>query len=130
MTKAENSQSSTSSGEGLKAQVAFDEINKRAKSQPDLVKKVGAVIVFDITKDGKVQQSWTIDGKKGAIYEGKPAAGTTAQVTITVADDDFVDLALGKANAPALFAKGKLKVKGNVMLAQKLSALFKDQAKL
>lgn len=29
-----------------------------------------------------------------------------------------------------LFAKGKMKVKGNVMLAQKLSTLFKDQAKL
>ncbi|CAF2703141.1 unnamed protein product [Rotaria sp. Silwood2] len=124
-------ESSTSSSEvELKAKTAFDEINKRAKSQPDLVKKVGAIIVFDITKDGNFQRSWTIDGKKGTIYEGKPLEGTTAQVTITVDDNDFVDLASGKANAPALFAKGKLKVKGNVMLAQKLSTLFKDQAKL
>ncbi|CAF1012491.1 unnamed protein product [Rotaria sordida] len=120
----------SSSGVELKARTAFNEINKRAKGQPDLVKKVGAVIVFDITKDGNVQQSWTIDGKKGTIYEGKPLEGTTAQVTITVDDNDFVDLSSGKANAPALFAKGKLKVKGNVMLAQKLSTLFKDQAKL
>ncbi|CAF1506962.1 unnamed protein product [Adineta steineri] len=119
-----------SSGVDLKARTAFDEINKRAKSQPDLVKKIGAIIVFDITKDGKVQQSWTIDGKKGSIYEGKPQEGTTAQVTITVDDNDFVDLASGKASAPALFAKGKVKAKGNVMLAQKLSVLFKDQAKL
>ncbi len=43
----------------LKASGTFDEINKRAKSQPELVKKVGAIIVFDITKDGKVQQSWS-----------------------------------------------------------------------
>jgi hypothetical protein len=43
----------------LKARGTFDEINKRAKSQPELVKKVGAIIVFDITKDGKVQQSWS-----------------------------------------------------------------------
>lgn len=43
-----------------------------------------------------------IDGKKGAIYEGKPREGATAQVTITVDDDDFVDLATGKANAPAV----------------------------
>ncbi len=91
-----------------------------------------------------------IDGKKGTINEGKPQEGITAQVTITVDDNDFVDLASGKANAPAvcidilnkiyiyiillfflqLFAKGKMKVKGNVMLAQKLSTLFKDQAKL
>lgn len=43
----------------LQAKLAFDEINKRAKSQPDLVKKVGAVIVFDITKGGKLEQSWS-----------------------------------------------------------------------
>jgi hypothetical protein len=43
-----------------------------------------------------------IDGKKGIVYEGKPQEGTTAQVTITVDDDDFADLALGKANAPAV----------------------------
>ncbi len=43
----------------LKARETFDEINKRVKSQPELVKKVGAIIVFDITKDGKVQQSWS-----------------------------------------------------------------------
>ncbi|UJR13565.1 hypothetical protein I4U23_000578 [Adineta vaga] len=116
--------------EELQAPAAFAEINKRAESQPALVKKVGAIIVFDITKDGKVQQSWTIDGKQGKIYEGKPKEGTTAQVTITVDDNDFIQLSTGKANAPALFAKGKLKVKGNVMLAQKLSTLFKEQSKL
>jgi hypothetical protein len=43
-----------------------------------------------------------IDGKKGTITEGKPQDGTTAQVTITVDDDGFVDLASGKANAPAV----------------------------
>lgn len=43
-----------------------------------------------------------IDGKKGVISEGKPTEGTAAQVTITVSDDDFIDLALGKANAPAV----------------------------
>jgi hypothetical protein len=43
-----------------------------------------------------------IDGKQGVIYDGKPKEGTTAQVTITVDDDDFINLALGKANAPAV----------------------------
>ncbi len=82
------------------------------------MKKVGAVVVFDITKDGKLQKSWSksifftgfdcielclaIDGKQGVIYEGKPKEGTTVQVTITVDDKDFIDLALGKANAPSV----------------------------
>lgn len=43
-----------------------------------------------------------IDGKQGSVYEGKPKEGTTAQVTITVDDNDFIDLASGKANAPAV----------------------------
>jgi len=43
----------------LQAATAFDEINKRAQAQPTLVKKVGAVIVFDITKDGKIAKSWS-----------------------------------------------------------------------
>ncbi len=43
-----------------------------------------------------------IDGKKGTINIGQPEKGTTAQVTITIDDDDLVDLAAGKANAPAV----------------------------
>ena len=86
------------------------------------MKKIAAVILFDITKGGNLQQSWSsylfssspsrrshpelsilaIDGKQGTIYEGKPKEGTTAQVTITVDDNDFVDLASGKASAPAV----------------------------
>lgn len=56
------------------------------------------------------QNSVAIDGKQGVIYEGKPKEGTTAQVTITVDDGDFIDLAMGKANAPAvcLFIKNLL----------------------
>ena len=49
----------TSSRVNLKTKAAFVEINKRAQSQPELVKKIGAIIVFDITKDGNVQQSWS-----------------------------------------------------------------------
>ncbi len=41
----------------MKARATFDEINKRAKSQPELVKKVSSIIVFDITRDGKSHQS-------------------------------------------------------------------------
>ncbi|CAF5185271.1 unnamed protein product, partial [Rotaria magnacalcarata] len=42
----------------LKAKMAFDELNKRASAQPTLVKKIGAIIQFDITKNGKFQHSW------------------------------------------------------------------------
>ena len=84
---------------------------KTAKS-----KKVGVSVDIDWTRGGGGQNtkahylhsvtsrclSVAIDGKQGVIYEGKPKEGAQAQVTITVDDNDFIDLALGKANAPAV----------------------------
>lgn len=39
-------------------------------------------------------------------------------------------MATGKLNGQKAFMSGKLKVSGNVILAQKLQALLKNQAKL
>ena len=64
-------------------------------------KKVG-VSLSNLSSITSLYLSSAIDGKQGVIYEGKPKEGTTAQVTITVDDNDFIDLALGKANAPAV----------------------------
>ena len=52
-------QNESSTSVTLKATAAFDEINKRVKAEPTLAKKIGAVILFDITKDGQIQQSWS-----------------------------------------------------------------------
>lgn len=68
----------------------------------------------------------TIDLKKDAtVYEG-PAKGK-ADCIINLADDTFADLADGKLNGQKAFMSGKLKVKGNVMLATKLDAVLKAQ---
>lgn len=68
-----------------------------------------------------------LDLKKATVTEG--AAGK-ADTTLTVADDDFVDIALNKLNPQTAFMKGKLKIQGNIMLAQKLGPLLKTDAKL
>ena len=47
----------------LKAKVAFDAINERVKNEASLVKKVGSIVVFDITKNGQIQQSWSMKSK-------------------------------------------------------------------
>lgn len=49
---------------------------------------------------------------------------------MTVSDDDFVDIALGKTNPQSAFMKGKLKITGNIMLTQKLVPLLKAGPKL
>ncbi|KIK62351.1 hypothetical protein GYMLUDRAFT_41768 [Collybiopsis luxurians FD-317 M1] len=69
---------------------------------------------------------WTIDLKKaGKVTKGKAPTGTKADVTITMDDETFMDLASGKLNGQKAFMTGKLKTKGNIMLATKLDGVLK-----
>lgn len=70
-----------------------------------------------------------MDLKTGTVYEGSPKEGKP-NTTLTISDEDFVELAQGKLNPQTAFMKGKLKVSGNLMLAQKLGPLLKAEAKL
>lgn len=67
--------------------------------------------------------------KNVKLYEGAPS-GINADTTLTVSDDDFVDIALGKINPQVAFMRGKLKISGNIMLTQKLVPLLKSGPKL
>ncbi|XP_053330090.1 peroxisomal multifunctional enzyme type 2 [Spea bombifrons] len=116
---------------GLQSDLVFDEISRRIKDAGDqLVKKVNAIFQWDITKDGKTVAEWTIDLKNGSgeVYRGKVRG--RADTTFTLSDQDFMELVLGKLNPQKAFFAGKLKVKGNIMLSQKLETILKDYAKL
>jgi len=104
---------------GLTPQFVFDEIAKGIASDPSVVSKVGGVFHFKV--GGK---SWGVDLKngKGSVSNGAPA---TADCTITIAEEDFVNLMLGKANGQSLFMSGKLKIQGNMGLAMKLDKIPK-----
>lgn len=119
------------SGPSLASDAVFGELEKRLKALPDVVSKTKAIFLWVITKDGKEQKKWTVDLKNGsgAIYEGEPK-GDKAGVTLTLADDNMVGLVTGKLNPQQAFMSGKLKIKGNIMLTQKLQGLLKDQSKL
>ncbi|NWS70930.1 DHB4 enzyme, partial [Crotophaga sulcirostris] len=116
---------------GLQSDLVFEEISRRVREiGNELVKKVNAVFQWDITKDGKTAMQWTIDLKNGsgAVYQGP--ARTSADTTFTLSDEDFMDVVQGKTNPQKAFFSGKLKVKGNIMLSQKLEMILKDYAKL
>ncbi|XP_030624235.1 peroxisomal multifunctional enzyme type 2 isoform X1 [Chanos chanos] len=116
---------------GLQSELVFAEIGRRIKDMgAELVKKVNAIFGWEIIKEGKIAAQWTIDLKtgSGALHKG-PYSGK-ADVTFTVSDEDFMEVVLGKLNPQKAFFAGKLKIRGNIMLSQKLETILKDYAKL
>ncbi|KAJ3388867.1 hypothetical protein HDU84_009374 [Entophlyctis sp. JEL0112] len=112
---------------GFESGALFAEIEDGLKTSPKAqleaaVKKVKAVFQFDVKNAAGTVQTWTLDLKNGtgSIVKG---TGAKADVTIAVGDKDFVDLANGKLNGQKAFMSGKIKVKGQIMLATKLDSV-------
>jgi len=78
------------------------------------------VIQFNVTPGG----AWVVDLKNGT---GSVREGTdkSADVTLTVSDEDFVALANGALNPQQAFMRGKLKLKGKMQIAMKLGDVIK-----
>ncbi|XDV49710.1 hypothetical protein PO909_018910 [Leuciscus waleckii] len=131
MWKEENRIHIQCSTDVLQSDLVFAEIERRVKGQgQELVKKVNAVLAWEIMKDGERARHWMLDLKTGQGALTRGVTGGQADVTFTVADQDFMDVVTGKLNPQKAFFSGKLKVKGNIMLSQKLEAVLKDYAKL
>ncbi|OGD26298.1 MAG: sterol-binding protein [Candidatus Aminicenantes bacterium RBG_13_63_10] len=93
----------------------------RLKSKGDDVLKVNAVYQFNIS--GPEGGSWWVDATKsgGAVGVGE---NPDAKCTISMADNDFIDMVNGKLNAQTAFFAGKLKIKGDVSLALMLGSVL------
>lgn len=110
---------------GFKASALFEALEKAIKvNGTQMVKAVGGTYQFNLKNtEGKTQQ-WGLDLKNGtgSVQLGAPAK---ADCTLTVGDEDFVNVMTGKVNAQQAFMQGKLKVSGNMGLATKLSNALK-----
>ncbi|KAI8999579.1 SCP2 sterol-binding domain-containing protein [Gaertneriomyces semiglobifer] len=114
---------------GFKSGALFEQIKAGVEGAPAaeraaMVKKVNGVFEMIIKNAEGKEQSWTLELKKeGKVYAGKPEG--KADIVINLTDDTFQDLASGKLNGQKAFMSGKLKVKGNMMLATRLDAVLK-----
>ncbi|XP_045537607.1 peroxisomal multifunctional enzyme type 2-like [Papilio machaon] len=126
---AASSAPSQQSSSSLKSDGLFAKIDEQVKANPSLAKSIGAVYLYNITENGKTVKQWTLDLKTGSVHEGAPKSGKP-DTTMTLSDEDLIALASGSLNPQTAFLKGKLKIAGNMMLAQKLQPLLKSGSKL
>jgi len=78
---------------------------------------------------------WTIDLKSAALVKKATAKSLDLKqdVTVILSDETFMDIAEGKTSGQTAFMTGRLKAKGNMMLAMKLNDILqstKEKAKL
>ncbi|XP_068196564.1 sterol carrier protein 2 isoform X2 [Antennarius striatus] len=110
--------------EGFKVHPVFKEMENRLQQEGEqLVKRIGGVFAFKV-KDGPGGQeaTWVVDVKNGRGSVSNDAS-MKADCTLSLSDQDLLDLMTGKLNAQTAFFQGKLKISGNMGLAMKLQNL-------
>lgn len=117
--------------DNFKSAVLFDEIKQElTKDGSKYVKKINGIFRFDVKNKANEAAVWIVDVKNG---EGSVSTDSNGKgdVTITIGDEDLLNLMMGKLNPQQAFFQGKLKIKGNMALAMKLKELqLKPKAKL
>jgi len=90
--------------------------------QPDKAQGVDATIQW-LIKDGDEEKSYAVTIKDGTFSWTQGQAENPA-VTLSTDRDSFAALMTGKAQGPALYMSGKLRIQGDMMLAQRMSQFF------
>jgi alkyl sulfatase BDS1-like metallo-beta-lactamase superfamily hydrolase len=121
---AAEAEDDTAAPPGFKSNAVFQTMASNLKSQPGLASKVNGSFAFIVT-DGPAgaSASWSVVAK-GASPGVSPTQPDKADCTITISDENLGALAAGKINGMSAYMSGKMKIKGNMGLAQKLAALM------
>ncbi|XP_031564328.1 hydroxysteroid dehydrogenase-like protein 2 isoform X2 [Actinia tenebrosa] len=118
--KMEKLEASAGSSTGNVAKV-FETI--KSLCDDELVKTINGVFEFDI--HGKDAGLWYLDLKNGPGSAGSGSyPGGQAQCTMSLDSEDFLKMFQGQLNPTQAFMSGKLKIKGDMMIAMKLEKLM------
>ncbi len=92
----------------------------KLKAKPELCDQINASYRFELS--GDKGGTWVVDLTKpgGKIIEN----GEDAQCIVMMTEGDFLDVMNGNLTGQMAFMTGKLKVKGDMMLAMKLEKLL------
>ena len=92
-----------------------------SKLNRDKVKGMNAIYQWDIT--GNNGGKWHIILKNDDVQVGGGQADSP-NITLTLEDQNFMDLVTGKLNGQMAFLTGKLKIQGDMTLAMKLQSII------
>jgi putative sterol carrier protein len=97
----------------------FDNVSQRFN--PNAAKGMDAVCQFNITGEGG--GNWYLVVKQGTcqVHEG---TAQNPNVTLTMGSDTWLGMVNKQVNGMQAFMTGKLKVSGDIMLAQRIPDLF------
>jgi putative sterol carrier protein len=90
--------------------------------QPERATNVEGEIQWQIADEG-TEHPYVIRIKDGTC-ETERGSAESPRVTLSTDVASFVKLMAGKAQGPALYMGGKLKLQGDMMLAQRLTTFF------
>lgn len=103
------------------AEAIFKAIDELIREDEALRNKTKGTYHFVITKGPKgASKEWVVDTARGEV-SSPPEGKSDCKLTLT--DADFQKLVGGELTAQKAFMMGKLKISGNMMLAQKFSAI-------
>lgn len=117
---------------GYKCDLIFGVFRNRCHEEPDFLKRLRVVFQFNVLRGGKPACVWTADNKTKSVidvYRDAPK-GVKPDCIITMEDEELLKVMVGKVNPQRLFMQGKVRVKGNIMLLQKLNSLWQEYQKL
>ena len=98
----------------------FDRLT--ARSYEPLLHSVSGTIQCEIENVG----SWFVTVNKGALSVSRDMS--EADCAFTCSREDFERMVVGKQNPTTLLLQGKMKVTGNISLAQMFQRIFPDES--
>lgn len=81
------------------------------------------------TGDEKVVQFYVDMRKEGKIVRGAAPAKPKPDCVLTISDRDMIRIALGQLSPQVAFMKGRVKVKGNIMLGLRMQNVLMNEVK-
>ena len=100
----------------------FNEMQKRIDGNPAKLAGIKAVYEFEISGTDPGIYSVAIADGKAWVSEGPHSS---PDMTMIMASNDFADMVGGKLDGVRAFTEGKLRLKGDMMLAMRLQSFLK-----